>query len=204
MARKKEEIAADLVWQYVEHVRDAPESERLSDTELDQLTGVLKTAGVTGEALETERLEARQSAVRQRVEQLLAAAPESLTEPPRPRRPILPAVVPAWRFRVVCGAATLLAAGLATVGFWHHPPAQVQVQTVTQVQVRDLPDLDAMTEDTAHQLVPRMVHSRLSEREEKSLMGHLLVCEGCYRAYVQLKHEHDKVTSRPAPRLASW
>jgi hypothetical protein len=200
MARKREEIAADLVWRYVEHVRESPDADRLTDEDLEQLVPALKTAGIAGEALELRGSEGRQTAVRERLEALLAS-PVTAPRTEAPAAP--PATVPAWRFRSACAAAMALAAALATVSFWHHPAPQVRVQTVTQIKVRELPDLDAMTEDTAHQLLPKMVHSRLSEKEEKSLMGHMLVCPGCYRAYVQMKHEHEKLTWDASPRLVS-
>jgi hypothetical protein len=193
MARTKEEIAADLIWRYVEHSREASDVERLSDEELEELLGLLKTAGLAGDALETERVEARHAAVRQRVEQLIAASRQGTPVQPSQRSPF-PAVVPAWAFRAACAASIVLALALSTVPYWHRvPPKMVNV-----IKVRNMPELDQMTEAQAHEMLPKLVHSKLSERQEKSLMGHMLVCNGCFKDYVQLRHEHIKITEQHA------
>jgi hypothetical protein len=180
----KEEIAADLVWRYVEHVRETPDAETLSDSEIRQLVEVMLSVPATGEAVAAEATEERRAAVRERVHQVLAAgAPR-----PEPRRrafAALPALVPAWRFRVVCAATAVLATAVATVGFWHHPPTRV----VRVAFPRDVRDVEAMDETTAHVLLPRMLRNQLQPAEERNLMGHMLVCPGCFDEYISLKRQ---------------
>lgn len=192
MALSREEIASELVWRYVEHLR-GPDAEPLSDAELEQLVGVLKSADPVGEALDAESEAARHAVVRKRLEELLshASRPAAGVEPTPSARPsCLPALVPAWRFRVACGLAAALALALASVGVWHHPPTKVRVQKL--VIPRDINGVGAMDERQAHELMPKMVHNQLSPQQEKDLMGHMLVCPGCFREYVQLKqHVRD-------------
>lgn len=199
MPQSREEIASDLVWRYTEHVRSEG-AEPLSDDELEQLLRVLQSVPATGEALAEEGAEARQAAVRKRVEHLLAQSPERSRPAVREaaRRPA-PALVPAWRFRVACALSAVLAVALASVGAWHHPPARTIVQRM--VVPRDIRDVEAMDERQAHELLPKMVHNQLSPKQEKDLMGHMLVCPGCFREYVQLK-QHVKDLARSGTQLA--
>lgn len=185
MALSREEIAAELAWRYLEHVREA-DAEPLSGAELDQLVDVMKSVAPTGEALTEAEVEERRSAVRRRVERLQGAAGPAPVPAARHAVPRLPVMVPAWRFRVACGLAAALAVLLGTVSLWHHPPVQTVVRR--QVIPRDIRGVEAMDEQRAHELIPRMLANRLSPKEEKDLMAHMLVCPGCFRDYVQMRH----------------
>jgi hypothetical protein len=185
MALSREEIAADLAWRYVEHVRTA-ESEPLTDEELEDLVGVLKSVAPTGEALTEVEVEERRAAVRRRLEALHPP-------PPATARPFdsagsapakIPArTVPAWRFRAVCAFASALVVLLGTVGLWHKPPVQVRRVVIP----RDIRGVEAMDEKQAHRMLPEMVSNHLSPQQEKDLMAHMLVCPGCFNAYQQMK-----------------
>lgn len=184
MALSREEIAAELAWRYLEHVR-AAEAEPLSDAELDELIGVMKSVAPTGEALTEAEVEERRAAVRRRVERLHAGIPsQAALRRGSEGRSSGPALIPAWHFRAACGFAAVLAVMLATVGFWHRPPVEVRRMPIP----RDIRGVEAMDEKRAHELLPRMVENRLSPKEEKDLMAHMLVCSGCFRDYVQLRH----------------
>ena len=201
MALSREEIAADLVWRYVEHIRSS-DAEALTDVELEELAGVLKTLPATREGLAAEGEAARQAVVRQQIEQLLARSPRLTLAPaapiptPRPQR-----LIPAWRFRIAFGLAAALAVAVGTVGLWHRPPAKVVVQR--RVIPRDIRGVDPMDEKQAHDLMPKMVHNQLSPKQEKDLMGHMLVCPGCFDHYVELKQHVRHLASRESFHLAA-
>lgn len=201
MAFTSEEIASDLVWRYTERIRSA-DAEPLSEEELEELVAVLRSIPATHEALVAELTdEGRQAAVRRRLEEALSQAPAPpAATPPLPSRPVAqPFLVSAWRFRVACGMAAALAIALGTVGLWHHPPAQKVVQRM--VVPRDISGVEAMDEHQAHELMPKMVHNQLTPKQEKDLMGHMLVCPGCFNHYVELK-QHVKDLARVGTRMA--
>lgn len=185
MALSREEIAADLAWRYVEHVRNA-ESEPLTDEELEDLVGVLKSVAPTGEALTEVEVEERRAAVRRRLEAIHppTPAPAGAFNYAAPQRGSMPVpVVPAWRFRAACALAAALSVLLGTVGFWHRPPVQVRRVVIP----RDIRGVEAMDERQAHRMLPEMVSNHLSPQQEKDLMAHMLVCPGCFNAYQQMK-----------------
>jgi hypothetical protein len=185
MALSREEIAADLAWRYVEHVRTA-ESEPLTDEELEALVGVLKSVAPTGEALTDVEVEERQTAVRRRLEALHSPTPapaRTVVYATPQRGNVAVPVVPAWRFRAVCAFAAALAVILGTVGFWHKPPVQVRRVVIP----RDIRGVEAMDEKQAHRMLPEMVTNHLSPQHEKDLMAHMLVCPGCFNAYQHMK-----------------
>jgi len=185
MPLTREEIAADLVWRYVEHVRETSDAETLSAQETRDLLEVMLSVAPTAEAVAAESEEARRAAVRNRVQAVLAAGPPPAPAARKAERPLLPGLVPAWRFRAVCAASVALAATLATVGWWHHPPERV----VRVAVPREIPHVEGMDEATAHVLLPRMVRNELAPAEERNLMGHMLVCPGCFDEYIHLKQQ---------------
>jgi hypothetical protein len=211
MALTKEEIAAELVWRYVEHVREsegAGHAAALSRAELQQLAGVLETASQVPPALESAGSERCRAAVRTRVEQLLgegtSASPERPASAPR-RTGRLERLtggaarvpVPAWALRSAMAAAAALTLALGTVNLWHQPARVVRVAFP-----KDVTDVEPMDEQQAHKLIPEMVHNQLSPREEKNLMGHMLVCPGCFDQYVEMRHHAG--TARQPRREAVW
>jgi hypothetical protein len=200
MALSREEIAADLAWRYVEHVR-AAEAEPLTDEELEQLVAVLKSVAPTGEALTDAEVEERRTAVRRRLEALQppAAAPaRAFGYAARPRTSVPSPVVPAWRFRVACAFTAALALLLGTVGFWHKAPIVVRRLVIP----RDIRGVEAMDEKQAHRMLPEMVSNHLSPQQEKDLMAHMLVCPGCFNAYQQMK-PHQQSAEAGVLMLAS-
>ncbi len=192
-ALTKEELAADLVWRYVERLREAedPSVVALDSAELAQLVAALEAAGSVPGAIMVEEPEARRTEVRQRLEPSLAhgraAAPVSR---PRDRA----TVVPAWQFRLAMAASLVGALLLTTVNGWHRIPAAVQRVPVW----RDAQGLEPMDEQQAHQLIPVMLRNELSSATERSLMGHMLVCTGCFEDYRAAKGS-PVAHSAPAP-----
>jgi hypothetical protein len=209
MALTKEEIAADLVWRYVEHVRESEAENRpacLSRGELEQLVEVLHTAAHAPQALTAESCEERRAAVRRRVELML---PRSETAPPAAAAPAASgeswlrrllggaAVVPAWQFQAAAAAALALAAGVVTVNLWHRPaPETVVVQRRTAEPPGDVEPID---ERKAHELLPGMVGNRLARQDERNLMWHMLVCPRCFDDYTELKQQ-DRTARRDLVR----
>jgi hypothetical protein len=207
MARTKEEIAADLVWQYVEHVRQSEAEGRpacFSRMELDQLVDVLETAAGMPHALTADECEERRAAVRRRVEQMLpppaaaAPPPQAAPEASAPRRSWLhdflggAAVVPAWRFQAATAAALALTCAVVTVNIWHRPAPEVRV---VQGRSEAPGDVEPISEQKAHELLPGMVRNRLARQEERNLMWHMLVCPRCYDEYAAMK-ERERTAFR--------
>ncbi|HEU4754500.1 MAG TPA: hypothetical protein VFU47_15430, partial [Armatimonadota bacterium] len=111
---EREEIAADLVWRYVEQVRDS--GQPLSPVELQDLAELLATAGTVPGALTADE-ETCRLAVRRRVEQVLARHAEPAPPAPSERTPARPPVRPLlWPFRLATAATVALSLALATVG----------------------------------------------------------------------------------------
>jgi hypothetical protein len=214
MALTKEEIVADLVWRYVEHVRSAEaEGQAVTLTEADcaELTGLLNLATrvptVLDDSAERPALLAQscRAGVRDRLEADLHAADsprgtstglwQRLRSFGRTRMTAATAVP--WVAAAVMGAA------LMTVGWWHRPQPVVQVTYVPRRVPVDAPDVDPIDERTAHALIPQMVRNEISTGQERSLMWHMLVCPGCYAQYHELKTLHP-VAAAPPAQLASW
>jgi hypothetical protein len=196
----KEQIAADLLWQYVERLRQTPEGKappRFSAAELAELTQVLEGAGALAAALPDEAPAACRVTVQRRVEELLAARQGQ--ERLRPQRRHLPELwrSPRWQARATAGIAACLALALATVGLWHRPPTEVRTVAVP-MEVRDV---EPIAEADAHALLPRMVKNELSPPEEKNLMWHMLVCPGCYDVYVEMRQAHRIADAAAPPRV---
>ena len=204
MALTNEEIAADLTWHYVEHLREraaAGNCEALSAAELTELRRALETAGTVPGALAAEpaSVEARER-LRARLEADLGVspAPSPATSSPRSgpagNRPF-----GAWAFlrnsilAGTAGALLGLAAAMVSVGIWHPTPAPVRMV--------DRPaNVAPISEQTAHALIPAMVENRLPPGEERNLMWHMLVCPGCFEEYVQ-RRGHQRVEAPVPPIL---
>jgi hypothetical protein len=185
MPHTKEELTADLLWRYVEHLRGSEDGpgQPLSRAELDRLVEVMDTASRVPEALETPESEAGRESVRARVMGGVApSVPEVLpTAPPHTPRPNR--LVPAWQFRAALGAALALGLVVSTVNVWHHPQPTVQVRRVPE----PAPDIEPIDERRAHELVPQMVHDRLPRPVERNMLWHLIICPPCFDEYWQLK-----------------
>src|SRR4051812_11747844 len=130
MSRTKEEVAAELVWRYVEYLREETGSGRaasFSRDELEQLVQALETASRVPEALEGEPSAAAVSAARAHLDATLAAAPPSAppsaphAPAPRPALP-LPRRLRDWTLPAAVAAVLILSLALATVPMWHHVP----------------------------------------------------------------------------------
>lgn len=205
MESRKEEIAADLVWRYVEQIREADPNENLAfnRAELEQLVDVLAAAGAVPAALESAAPETPREAVRRRLERVLTgpAAPGNpeRAEPavPRPepsQRGMAPGLfrnpVAYWRYALAIGALCVQTMVLVSVNLWHKPQPNVKVKVVRMPEV---PGIEPMDEKQAHAMMPRMVQNQLSDQEEKDLMWHMLVCRGCFNEYREMKHSGHTV-----------
>jgi len=197
MSAPKEALAADLVWRYVEQVREleaAGEPVRFSRAELEELVELLATASAVPEALAAEDAKAGlqeadcRAAVRTRLETMLAAHRTAHPEPAAPERPARAtqrSIPPVWKLRAALGAAAALALALATVDAWHPPKVVVKRMSVP----RDVRGVEPIDEELAEREIPLMVRNELSPQDEKNLMWHMLVCPGCFDEYVRVKRE---------------
>lgn len=208
MAHTNEEIAADLLYRYVEHLRDratAGQSGGFSRDELRQLMANLETASALPAALESAPDLERAATVRSRVEDCLAAPAPASRQTPARRSPGLNLgwVRPrSWKPASAWGAAVLCAAALLTVNLWHRP-----TPVVRRIRVPSLaPDVQPIDESRAHFLIPRMVHDELEPREERDLMWHMLVCPRCFHDYERFRHDDHGTQAANAwdVRLARW
>lgn len=193
MALTNEEIAADLTWRYVEHLRERAaigNLERFSHEDLAELRQALEMAGEVPGALAAQPASAEtQERLRARLQASIGSAPVApapVSEKPARRG--------GWRFlwhsllTGTAGAAVGLAAAVVSVGIWHPTPAPIRVVAERPANVAP------MTEQTAHTLIPEMVGNRLPPGQERNLMWHMLVCPGCFEEYAQLR-EHQRVAA---------
>src|SRR5436305_1166776 len=102
MAGDRDEVIAEIVWRYVEHLRAEGSSGPLTAAELDELAGLLRTAGDVPESLNRPDAACSRAEVRSRVQQILAetARPQRAAPAP-PRRPAGPLFgfrIPQWGF----------------------------------------------------------------------------------------------------------
>jgi hypothetical protein len=205
MPHTKEELTADLLWRYVEHLRgsEAGPGEPLSRSELDRLVEVMDTASRVPEAIEVPESEAGRDTVRARVlDGVTTSIPEVAVAPP-PHTPRPRPLVPAWQLRAALGAALALGLVLSTVNVWHRPQPRVQVRRVPG----SAPDVQPIDERRAHELVPQMVHDRLPRPVERNMLWHLLICPPCFDEYWQMKPAGGathtaRVARRPAQVVA--
>lgn len=191
MADTKQELAADLVWRYVEYLREQEGREALTRAELEQVLQLMETASAVPEALEPEASERCRAAVRARLEQVVH--PAAVTPPTAPvaaperraARNWFTAPVPAWSLGLALTAIAVLSGLVGTVGTWHRAPA---VTRYVKVPV-DVDDVQPVEEREVHQLLHKMVRNELPPQQEKNLMWHMLVCPGCFDEYVSMKHQ---------------
>jgi hypothetical protein len=192
MGLTKEQIAADLVWRYVEQIRargaeDPPAA--FTRAELLQLVEALETAGRLPEVLAVPEDGVCRDAVRERLQHAIstvgADGPAPAPGAMRARSGWLAdRLVPAWQLRGAVTALAALAVALGTVNAWHRPAAAAP-GIVRNVQ--------PLRESEVHALMPRMVRNELTAQQEKNMMWHMLVCPGCFRHYEQLKHPMQNV-----------
>jgi len=191
MAHTNEEIAAELLYRYVELLRDravAGQPGGLSRDELRQLAENLEIASALPAALESAPDLERAATARSRVEDCLAAPIAATHQTPPHRSPALNMDrlrSGGWKLASAWGAAALCAAALLTVNVWHRPRPVVRRIRVPAAA----PDVQPLDEAHAHLLIPRMVHDELAPREERDLMWHMLVCPRCFKHYEQLRHD---------------
>lgn len=193
MSLNREEVAADLVWRYIEHLRAARAegaSVELTPGELEQLLETFRLAGQMPDALVAPESDARRAAVRRRLEAAVEMPGALDGAPAAPARPwtqaLASAAVPVWRYRAAVGLAASLAVCLATVSVWHHPSPVVK-RIKVPVRASDL-HVEPIEEAQVHDLIPRMLQNELPPQQERNLMWHMLVCRGCFNQYVQMKH----------------
>ncbi len=177
MSNPRDEIQSELIWRYVELIRESPESRDvvLSRKDLDDLTATLDLAGQMPHALAAQE-EIVDSAVRSRLEAALREQPRRPATTPE-RAPA--ASVPAWQFRLAMGAALVLSLVVTTVNGWHQSPRRLQHVAV----LRDAVGIEGLDEVEAHSLIPAMLLNKLDAHQEKNLMAHLVLCPGCYQEY---------------------
>ena len=188
MPRTKEEIKAELIWRFVECLREEDDPSatpvRFAREELEELVGVLETAGDLPEVLLTPESEGARESVRARLDETLRAA-EPASAPKRTPRPShRPSIFAAMQFRMVTGVVLGVALAVITVGLWHKQPVKV-VQRRVPVQLSNISPMD---EDTAHRLISLSFKTDLDAREEKDLLWHMLLCPGCFQQYRELRH----------------
>lgn len=204
----REEVAADLLWCYVQHVREARaagEDLSLSPAEIEQLGAALSTASRVPEALDQIEACCSQAAVRARLQPVLGkpsetAAPAGAAGHTPWIERLRGTLVPAWQLGAAAALCLSLGLALVSVNSWHRPEPIIR-----QVRVPfEAPDVQPLDERQAHDLLPRMVRNELAPRDEKSLMWHMLVCPGCFNHYVQLKGSGATVSDlrRERVRLA--
>ncbi len=203
MADTKQELAADLVWRYVEYLREQEGRAPLTRAELEQVFQLMETASSVPEALEPQVSEQCRAAVRARLEQVVhptaippAAGPAAVPQP-RATRNWFALPVPAWSLGLALAAVAVLGGLVGTVGAWHRPPA---VTRYVKVPV-DVDDVQPVEEREVHQLLHKMVRNELPPQQEKNLMWHMLVCPGCFDEYVSMKH-HGQTAKHAAWTLA--
>lgn len=193
MPRTKEEIKAELVWRFVECLREDDEPDatpiRFAREELEELVGVLETAGDLPEVLVTPESERAREAVRTRLDETLKAAEPRTVRTPRPSH--RPSIFAAMQFRMVTGVVLGVALAVITVGLWHKQPVKV-VTRDRRVPVQ-LDNIHPMDEDTAHRLIRQSFKTDIDARQEKDLLWHMLVCPGCFDEYRELRHNSRTV-----------
>ncbi|MFN3649925.1 MAG: hypothetical protein ACK47B_10100 [Armatimonadota bacterium] len=204
MATNREQIAAELVWRYVEQIRechpDGPPP-RLSRDELRELVEMLDMAAQVQDALPPAQTTAEdpcRAAVRRRVLQALETG--GAARPPAPSR--RPWRAPRWASGAAFALAGVCLLALASVNVWHRPAPEVVVRRVKIPA--DAPDIEPMDEQQVHDLVPRMVGTGLDRRKERSLMWHMLVCPGCYDYYVEVRRRSGQTAEGPSPVFTAY
>lgn len=190
MSLNREEVAADLVWRYIEHLRTARAegvSVELTPGELEQLFETMRLAGQVPDALTTLASDERRAAVRRRLEAMVHQPTEQGAAPAEPRtKALLTGPIPIWRYRATLGLAAALAMCLSTVSLWHHPsPVVKRVKIPVGASGINVQPID---EAQVHDLIPRMLQNQLPPQQERNLMWHMLVCRGCFNEYVQMRH----------------
>jgi hypothetical protein len=188
MPRTKEEIKAELVWRFVECLREEEDPSatpiRFAREELDELVGVLETAGDLPEVLVTAESETARETVRGRLEDTLRAAEAAPASKRGPRPSHRPSIFAAMQFRMVTGVVMGVALAVITVGLWHKQPVKYRDRRVP-VQLTNISPMD---EDTAHRLISQSFKTDLDARQEKDLLWHMLLCPGCFDQYRELRH----------------
>lgn len=192
MPRSKEEIKAELVWRFVECLREEEEPGaapiRFAREELEELVGVLETAGDLPEVLATPESEAARETARARLEETLRAAETEASPRRTPRPSHRPSIFAAMQFRMVTGMIFGVALAVVTVGAWHKQPERVVFRD-RRVPVQ-LTNISPMDEDTAHRLIRESFKHDLEARQEKDLLWHMLLCPGCFDQYRELRHNN--------------
>lgn len=188
MPRAKEEIKAELVWRFVECLREEEANAgagavRFSREELEELVGVLETAGDLPTVLSTTVSESARQGARARLEE----AVEAKVPTAAPRRAVpsrRPSMLAAMHFRFVAGMVMGLSLAVMTVGMWHKTANKTIVRRVPAESLQIHP----MDEDTAHRLIRESANTEIEPGQEKDLMWHMIVCPGCYDEYREVRH----------------
>lgn len=217
MSHQKEELQAALLWCLVERVRDLPSGDepiRFSPDEVAELGELLNAAAATPAALSHLPVSAGTDAVWQQLTRTGTVAGREgrpATDAPegRPARrpwfssPWFPGLSPLtagnWRWYAVLSALAATSIALLTVGIWG--PVRVVERVLHAPTAGDPGEVDALTEQQASVLIPRMVQFRLGRRDERSLMWHMLVCPGCYEKYVALRDPMSRRRTSSVPLI---
>jgi hypothetical protein len=191
MRLTNEEIAADLTWRYVEHLREraaAGHCEALAPEELVELQRAFETAGAACGAVVTQPVSAElRDRLRERVVAgLPAPVSEAAASPSRPPTPKARGFRFAWGGALAALAGVVIGIGgaVGSVNSWHPTPPPQRVMAARPA------DVVPITEKTAHALIPEMVENRLAPGQERNLMWHMLVCRGCFEEYAHLRETH--------------
>jgi hypothetical protein len=194
MGLTNEEIAADLTWRYVEHLREraaAGHCEALTPEELAELRRALETAGAACGAVAMQPVSAEmRDRLRARVVAGLpsssASEPAATSSPQHAPAPARRGVRFAWggAFAALAGVVIGIGSAVGSVNAWHPTPPPRRVMAARP------PDVVPISEQTAHALIPEMVENRLAPGQERNLMWHMLVCRGCFDEYAHLRETH--------------
>jgi hypothetical protein len=190
MAPLNEEQAAEILWQYLEAAKkaDAPDAvnfETVTRAELEELAGVMKTAGDVAQALAEEaRVETSKEAARQKFRAQAAALAQ---EPPaalEEGRATLPATGGERdvRGRARAGFLLLLARLLPALGW-----ACALLLAIILILPHGAPARDTEPPDPGHAAVlaslKELVRGEVPAERARELWAHLVHCDMCFAEY---------------------
>lgn len=173
----REELAAELLFAYIERIKARPE-QTLTRGEVYALAEHLALASQVPAALGDEETETVCNLVASRLDWQADTG----------RRPALLSYLqnrPALRrrpFILALGAVTMaaiLSLGLLAFGD--------RYQASTPAAVSSPAGVSGIGEQEAHEMIPQYVRGLLGREDERNLMWHMLRCRGCYEYYRQMR-----------------
>jgi len=179
MRSPREELASQLLWEYVQRVREQPDA-ALTRGEVYELAETLALASTIPSVV----AHSDEPAAREAIQSRLAGA----RPPAAARRP--PAARTSWLRRPALILAPLAGAALAAaLAFFGGSGAVPEQGPAAQP-----PGVMRLSEEAAHEMVPQYVKGELNEQGDKNIMWHLIRCRGCYRFYRSIRpHPRESV-----------